>query len=49
MSDPNQFELNDPPSDGITNICFSPDNSKNLLVSSWDSVITEIDLFRICF
>ncbi|KAG0740733.1 hypothetical protein G6F57_001931 [Rhizopus arrhizus] len=39
MSDPNQFELNDPPSDGITNICFSPDNSKNLLVSSWDSTL----------
>jgi WD40 repeat protein len=37
MSEQTQFELTDPPSDGITNVCFSPD-SKNLLVSSWDSV-----------
>jgi hypothetical protein len=31
-----QYELRDPPSDGITSLCYV--DSKFLLVSSWDAV-----------
>ncbi|KAI9244892.1 WD40-repeat-containing domain protein [Sporodiniella umbellata] len=34
-----QYQLSNPPQDGITNITFSPDDSKNLLVSSWDKTL----------
>jgi len=34
-----QFELNDPPSDGISNVKFSYSNPSLLLVSSWDKII----------
>lgn len=34
-----QFQLSNPPQDGITHITFSPDDSKNLLVSSWDKTL----------
>lgn len=35
-----EFELNQPPSDGITRVCFSPmANSTQLLVSSWDNSV----------
>ena len=40
-----EFELNQPPSDGITNVCFSPaPNSAHLLVSSWDSSVRLYDV-----
>lgn len=40
-----EFELNQPPSDGITNVCFSPaPNSPHLLVSSWDSSVRLYDV-----
>ncbi|KAF2428317.1 nuclear pore complex subunit [Tothia fuscella] len=32
-----QFELPDPPNDGITAVKFAPNSSNRLLVSSWDS------------
>lgn len=38
MNDTSQYELRDPPTDGITQICFSPYNKDLLLVSSWDKV-----------
>lgn len=38
MNDTSQYELRDPPADGITQICFSPYNKDLLLVSSWDKV-----------
>ena len=31
-----EFLLNSPPTDGISNVCFGPNNF--LIVSSWDSV-----------
>lgn len=35
-----EFELNQPPTDGITRLCFSPvPNSNQLLVSSWDNSV----------
>ncbi len=34
---PQEFELTNPPSDGITNVTFCPGTSL-LLVSSWDAV-----------
>lgn len=38
MNDTSQFELIDPPTDGITHVCFSPYDNNLLLVSSWDKV-----------
>ena len=39
MSDgPNEFKLEQPPSDGITAVKFSPSSSNFALASSWDSV-----------
>jgi len=37
-----QYELNDPPSDGISSVKFSFTNPSLLLVSSWDKVIFKI-------
>ncbi|KAI9261667.1 WD40-repeat-containing domain protein [Phascolomyces articulosus] len=34
-----QFEITDPPTDGITNVIFSPTDSRLLLASSWDSTV----------
>lgn len=34
---PNEILLNDPPTDGISSVCFAP-ASDLLLASSWDSV-----------
>ncbi|KAG2221048.1 hypothetical protein INT45_009706 [Circinella minor] len=34
-----QFEIADPPTDGITNITFSPTDSRLLLASSWDTTV----------
>jgi hypothetical protein len=38
MNDPTQYELRDPPQDGITKVCFHPNDASLLLVSSWDKV-----------
>ncbi|KAI9283154.1 WD40-repeat-containing domain protein [Sporodiniella umbellata] len=34
-----QFQLDHPPLDGITNVCFHPKDSSRLLVSSWDKTL----------
>ncbi|KAG2236308.1 WD40-repeat-containing domain protein [Thamnidium elegans] len=39
MNDTSQYELRDSPTDGITQICFSPYNKDLLLVSSWDKTL----------
>jgi hypothetical protein len=49
MNDPNQFELAEPPLDGITNICFNQEDPKYLLVSSWDKVIVTAVILRVLF
>ncbi|KAG2193985.1 hypothetical protein INT47_000773 [Mucor saturninus] len=36
MNDTSQYELYDPPTDGISQVCFSPYDNNLLLVSSWD-------------
>lgn len=36
-SSKNEMLLNDPPTDGISSVCFAP-SSDLLLASSWDSV-----------
>mmetsp|Transcript_41194 Transcript_41194/g.63484 ORF Transcript_41194/g.63484 Transcript_41194/m.63484 type:complete len:332 (+) Transcript_41194:16-1011(+) len=41
------YEISQPPKDGISNIRFSPDDSK-LLVSSWDSVVRVYDVQNNC-
>ncbi|KAI9468425.1 MAG: WD40-repeat-containing domain protein [Benjaminiella poitrasii] len=43
MKDPAQIELRDPPKDGISNMCFHPQDSSRLLVSSWDKTIRLYD------
>ncbi|CEJ04810.1 hypothetical protein RMCBS344292_18762 [Rhizopus microsporus] len=43
MNDPNQFELAEPPLDGITNICFNQEDPKYLLASSWDKTLRLYD------
>ncbi len=35
---PNEFQLEQPPSDGISSVKFSPTSASFLVVSSWDSV-----------
>ena len=40
---PNEYQLNSPPSDGITAVKFSPTSSQFLLVSSWDSTVRLYD------
>lgn len=34
------YEINDPPSDGISRVRFSPQSSNLLVASSWDKVST---------
>ncbi|KAL1929583.1 hypothetical protein VTP01DRAFT_1721 [Rhizomucor pusillus] len=43
-STPPQFELTDPPKDGISSIQFKPDDSKFLLASSWDTTVRLYDV-----
>lgn len=39
MQDPTtQFEIADPPSDGISSVTFNPSDSRFLLATSWDTV-----------
>ena len=35
---PNEFQLEQPPNDGISSVKFSPKSASFLLVSSWDTV-----------
>lgn len=35
---PNEFQLEQPPSDGISSVKFSPNPASFLVVSSWDTV-----------
>lgn len=35
----NQFEIANPPADGISRVTFAPEDSSLLLVSSWDKVV----------
>ena len=35
---PNEFQLEQPPSDGISSVKFSPTSASFLIVSSWDTV-----------
>ncbi|RKO87089.1 WD40-repeat-containing domain protein [Blyttiomyces helicus] len=39
-----QFELHDPPTDGITSVVFSPDDPSLLLVGSWDKHVRLYDV-----
>ncbi|KAI8144166.1 WD40-repeat-containing domain protein [Fennellomyces sp. T-0311] len=39
-----QFEIADPPTDGITNVVFNPTDSRFLLASSWDSTVRLYDV-----
>ncbi|KRX99919.1 Mitotic checkpoint protein BUB3 [Trichinella pseudospiralis] len=41
---PNEYRLNNPPSDGITRVHFAPNSSKHLLVSSWDCSVRLYEL-----
>ncbi|KRX22245.1 Mitotic checkpoint protein BUB3 [Trichinella nelsoni] len=41
---PNEYRLNNPPSDGITSVHFAPNSSKHLLVSSWDCSVRLYEL-----
>ena len=34
-----EFQLSNPPSDGISCVKFAPNSSQHLLVSSWDSSV----------
>lgn len=34
----NELMINEPPTDGISSVCFAPNESDLLLASSWDSV-----------
>lgn len=44
-STPNEFKLNDPPSDGISAVKFSPTSSNFLIASSWDKVSISTVIF----
>ena len=46
-NDVRQFELSQPPSDGISNLVYS--KSGLLLVSSWDSVLLSFSSFPLTF
>ncbi|KAI9025822.1 mitotic checkpoint protein BUB3-like protein [Phycomyces nitens] len=39
-----QFEIADPPRDGISSLAFNPQDSNQLLVSSWDSTVRLYDV-----
>ena len=41
---PNEFQLKNPPNDGISNVKFGPNSSQFLLVSSWDSSVRLYDI-----
>eukprot|EP00794_Sanderia_malayensis_P016221 gene16221-17854_t len=43
-SAPNEFQLNDPPSDGISSVKFSPTSSNFLIASSWDKTVRLYDV-----
>eukprot|EP00112_Aurelia_sp_Birch-Aquarium-sp1_P003081 Seg1345.10 transcript_id=Seg1345.10/GoldUCD/mRNA.D3Y31 product="Mitotic checkpoint protein BUB3" protein_id=Seg1345.10/GoldUCD/D3Y31 len=43
-STPNEFKLNDPPSDGISAVKFSPTSSNFLIASSWDKSVRLYDV-----
>ncbi|KAJ3415587.1 mitotic spindle checkpoint protein Bub3 [Chytridiales sp. JEL 0842] len=38
------YELLDPPSDGISTVAFAPEDSAHLLVSSWDNSVSLYDI-----
>ena len=40
---PNEFKLNNPPTDGISAVKFSPVSPQFLLVSSWDNSVRLYD------
>lgn len=40
---PNEFKLNNPPTDGVSAVKFSPVSPQFLLVSSWDSSVRLYD------
>ena len=47
MSDLTEFQLNNPPSDGISHLAFSPNpNTRYLLASSWDSSVYFYDVLH---
>lgn len=37
----NETMIDEPPTDGISSVCFAPNESDLLLASSWDSVSLE--------
>ena len=39
-----EFQLNDPPSDGISSVKFSNKHSQYILVSSWDAQVRLYDI-----
>uniref|UniRef100_T1IIQ6 Mitotic checkpoint protein BUB3 n=1 Tax=Strigamia maritima TaxID=126957 RepID=T1IIQ6_STRMM len=41
---PNEFKLNNPPTDGISAVKFGPNSSQFLLVSSWDTTVRLYDV-----
>lgn len=41
---PNEFQLKNPPNDGISSVKFGPNSSQFLLVSSWDSTVRLYDI-----
>ncbi|KAH0506617.1 Mitotic checkpoint protein BUB3 [Microtus ochrogaster] len=44
MTGSNEFNLNQPPEDGISSVKFSPNTSQFLLVSSWDTSVRLYDV-----
>ncbi|CDH56796.1 mitotic checkpoint protein bub3 [Lichtheimia corymbifera JMRC:FSU:9682] len=45
MQDPTtQFEIADPPSDGISSVTFNPSDSRFLLATSWDTTVRLYDV-----
>ena len=41
---PNEYKLNNPPEDGISQVKFGPGSSQFLLVSSWDTTVRLYDV-----
>ena len=41
---PNEFKLENPPSDGISAVKFGPNSAQFLLVSSWDTTVRLYDI-----
>uniref|UniRef100_A0A915IN90 Mitotic checkpoint protein BUB3 n=1 Tax=Romanomermis culicivorax TaxID=13658 RepID=A0A915IN90_ROMCU len=48
VSSSNEYKLNNPPADLISNVQFAPDGSKFLLTSSWDSSVRLYELGVSC-